>query len=257
MNECNIVKDLMPLYTEQLLSEDSMEYIHRHIAWCESCREALRLSGQELPEIATDAYISEKKAIKKALRRDRLRTALQTILCFSLFVIMVVCYMGYQMQYYLTPIEVALPAPDGTRTLELVERDYIGCRTDGYMIRFNFDDAGHNRYYTEWDAVDAHWAPDSEHLYLDITTLEGVREVRVLNTTTQMTSGGTQQIPGLSEDLLPSIRTAAEAHLGQAVEEITFAAWADDSQTLLFSAATADGNTHPIRFHFPSGSIVP
>lgn len=35
---CNIVKDLLPLYQENLCSEDSRNYVESHLARCESCR---------------------------------------------------------------------------------------------------------------------------------------------------------------------------------------------------------------------------
>lgn len=250
MNECNIVRDLMPLYADELLSADSTEFIHRHISWCEKCRETLQRSGQELPEISTDAYISEKKALKKAIRRDRLRTVLKTVLCFLLIAIISVCYVCYQMQYYLTPIEQTYSAPNGTRALELVERDYIGCRTDGYMIRFRFEatdrtNFGTNRYYTQWDKIDAHWAPDSRYLLLDVVTVDGVRELRVVDTNIQRTRGGLPEIPGLSENLIPEL-TKLSGEEGEV--SFTFDSWLPDSRTIAFLYTTAQGQSGIVNY---------
>ena len=41
MKECNIVKDLLPLYIEELCSEDSREYVEAHLKNCGQCRESL------------------------------------------------------------------------------------------------------------------------------------------------------------------------------------------------------------------------
>ena len=60
MNECNIIKDLMPLYEEELLSEDSLEFIRRHAANCPQCRKALQ-HDQLLPDIQSQNPISEKE----------------------------------------------------------------------------------------------------------------------------------------------------------------------------------------------------
>lgn len=42
-NNCNIVKDLLPLYLEELCSEDSKNYVEEHLAQCEVCRNSCAL----------------------------------------------------------------------------------------------------------------------------------------------------------------------------------------------------------------------
>lgn len=41
MKDCNIVKDLLPLYIEELCSEDSREYVEKHLEGCVECKESL------------------------------------------------------------------------------------------------------------------------------------------------------------------------------------------------------------------------
>ncbi|MDE7114651.1 MAG: zf-HC2 domain-containing protein, partial [Acetatifactor sp.] len=40
---CNIVRDLLPLYLEELCSEDSRSYVEAHLAQCEACRDSCAL----------------------------------------------------------------------------------------------------------------------------------------------------------------------------------------------------------------------
>ena len=91
MNECNIVKDLMPLYEEELLSEDSLEFIRRHAANCPQCRKTLQ-HNDALPNIQSQNPVSEKKIIKKALRRDRLNTMFKTLGAVLVVLAVVACY---------------------------------------------------------------------------------------------------------------------------------------------------------------------
>ena len=35
---CNVIKDLLPLYIDNVLSEDSSKLVEDHINTCESCR---------------------------------------------------------------------------------------------------------------------------------------------------------------------------------------------------------------------------
>ena len=72
MNGCNIVRDLMPLYEEGLLSDDSLELIRRHADTCPQCRNIWDHRDLELPGLQAPDPISEKKIIKKA-RKDGYR----------------------------------------------------------------------------------------------------------------------------------------------------------------------------------------
>ena len=41
INQCNVIQDLLPNYIENLLSQDSKEYVDNHINSCNKCREIL------------------------------------------------------------------------------------------------------------------------------------------------------------------------------------------------------------------------
>ena len=47
MNKCKIVSDLIPLYVEDMLSEESREFVRLHLAECEDCRRELALLTEE------------------------------------------------------------------------------------------------------------------------------------------------------------------------------------------------------------------
>ena len=47
MNKCKIVSDLIPLYVEDMLSEESREFVCLHLAECEDCRRELALLTEE------------------------------------------------------------------------------------------------------------------------------------------------------------------------------------------------------------------
>ena len=72
-NECHIVRDLMPLYTEGMLSNESAAFVKTHLETCEDCRGAY--SGEETPPV-TEADTAQQRAgeagvlrtLKKKLR---------------------------------------------------------------------------------------------------------------------------------------------------------------------------------------------
>ena len=253
MNECNIVKDLMPLYADDLLSPDSLEFIERHTTQCAECRTTWERRCQELPDIRAQNPVSEKKIIKKSLRRDRLKTAAKTLITVLLVLAIPVCYILQTLYSYgfMYDIETSYPSPDGNCVLEVVDRDSFSSRSDGYLIRFILDRnvKGANRYWTDWDTIDAHWAPDSIHLLLMLTDIEGEPEIRVVDTIVQETQGGTWDIPGMSENLLPAL-----TELCGTTEDVTFTfcRWSEDSELIFFEYQTASGHTGQITVPRPT-----
>ena len=73
-NECSIVRDLLPLYAEGMLSEDSAAFVKEHLDTCEECR---ALSAGEEPSAPTDADTELRtgeagvlRTLKKKLRKQ-------------------------------------------------------------------------------------------------------------------------------------------------------------------------------------------
>lgn len=73
-NECSIVRDLLPLYAEGMLSEDSAAFVKEHLDTCKECR---ALSAGEEPSAPTDADTEQRtgeagvlRTLKKKLRKQ-------------------------------------------------------------------------------------------------------------------------------------------------------------------------------------------
>lgn len=80
-NECSIVCDLLPLYAEDMVLEDTAEFVKEHLGNCPTCRaelEKLRkpvqpVAAQHVPDIDAEPL----KRLKKALLMEKV----QAILC--------------------------------------------------------------------------------------------------------------------------------------------------------------------------------
>lgn len=73
-NECSIVQDLLPLYAEKLVSEDTAEFVAEHAARCAECREALaNMAFPQIPEAARDE--TPLRAVRRKLALKRIVTA--------------------------------------------------------------------------------------------------------------------------------------------------------------------------------------
>ena len=69
---CDVIRDLLPLYVEDMLSNDSKNIVDEHIEQCESCRDELKkLSGDEVHSCAVNQI--ENKSIYDSLNKIRKR----------------------------------------------------------------------------------------------------------------------------------------------------------------------------------------
>lgn len=68
-NKCSIVQDLLPLYVEGMVSEDTARYIEEHLADCEKCRAELEFLQNDRP--ASFSVPNEESAapLKKIMHR--------------------------------------------------------------------------------------------------------------------------------------------------------------------------------------------
>lgn len=71
--ECSIVRDLLPLYVEDMVNPESAEYIRSHLAECPECRAELdALTSEEKPTVPqsnTTPRIDEAKPFKRIMKK--------------------------------------------------------------------------------------------------------------------------------------------------------------------------------------------
>ena len=99
-NECNVVRDLMPLVLDRVASEESREIVETHIASCEECRKQYDAMKADLPEETRAEYEEEQKqftdalkAVKKKKLRRRIRLiALAALACMAAVLIGLFAY---------------------------------------------------------------------------------------------------------------------------------------------------------------------
>ena len=76
--DCSIVQDLLPLYAENMLREETKEYVDGHLAQCEACRTELTALKTE---DVTPASVSAQplRDLKRQLRRKKLTAVLLAV----------------------------------------------------------------------------------------------------------------------------------------------------------------------------------
>ena len=63
-NECSIIRDILPLYVENMVSEDTSEFVKEHLESCPACRAELSRYDEPL----TDKNVDEARLIADTAR---------------------------------------------------------------------------------------------------------------------------------------------------------------------------------------------
>lgn len=85
-NECNIIKELLPLYVENMVCDDTIYFIEEHISTCEKCRnklksmESVNMLDENTKETINDDIINLKNFKKEWKRKNRILIRKRTIL---------------------------------------------------------------------------------------------------------------------------------------------------------------------------------
>lgn len=113
--ECDIVKDLLPLYVEQLAGEASKIAVEEHLEECESCKEIYREMKTPEPHVKYDREPAEsfRRYVKKSKGKYGLKVAVSTaavvlvgelILLLVLFLLSRFMDPGLDLSWFHTPV---------------------------------------------------------------------------------------------------------------------------------------------------------
>lgn len=135
---CSIAKDLMPLYMDGVLSEETTEVMKVHLESCENCRKEYEIMEQEwyLPSTVKLQEENKKmlKELKSQIKRKRILTGVVAV--FLAAMVFASGYLVYENvgavhEYFSPSFEVSL------RDIDTVgEWEKISVGEDGYL---NFD----------------------------------------------------------------------------------------------------------------------
>ena len=75
--DCSIVQDLLPLYAEDMLREETKEYVNGHLAQCEACRAELAALKADVTPAPVNAQ--PLRSLKKQLRRKKFTAVLLAV----------------------------------------------------------------------------------------------------------------------------------------------------------------------------------
>jgi len=87
--ECSVVQDLLPLYVEEMVKEETAQFVRKHLETCAGCQlelEAMRDAGETyVPEIAQEERMRPLMKIMKKWNRQTYMLSYTVIIVFILF----------------------------------------------------------------------------------------------------------------------------------------------------------------------------
>lgn len=121
--ECDIAMDLMPLYVDDLLSENSKTFVENHINTCESCRKYYeKLSSEIKIPVSRESRISDLKPIEY-LKENLSKKIIKKVLAFVLVIGFLVGSFAFATLYEM-PV-------DSSKVDFYVKEDFLMMKYDG------------------------------------------------------------------------------------------------------------------------------
>lgn len=79
---CNIIRDLLPLYAEDMVSEDSKALVDDHLCSCDSCTKELA-ELKKAPKVPVEVETTSLKRVEDAIRKRKVLTAATAMLTLA------------------------------------------------------------------------------------------------------------------------------------------------------------------------------
>ena len=134
-NECNIIRDILPLYIDEIVSEDTISFVEKHLEKCAACRTELeKMKAPNALEIAaSDTQAKDEKPLK-AFAKKWNRNKRIVISAFAAVLLLVVllgsCFVSYLKFDTANPFSAA----SGFIQIVAVGEDYVEIQSSPRVI---------------------------------------------------------------------------------------------------------------------------
>lgn len=127
MKNCNIVKDILPLYVDKVLSDESKDFVDEHIKLCTECREELELLKKPFKNIpiTTDEETVVLNTVRHKLKRKKyVVVSISVFLTVLIFITGIMVYQNVGVVHdYFSPTHI-INMKDFSNDWELAESNF-------------------------------------------------------------------------------------------------------------------------------------
>lgn len=102
---CNIIRDLLPLYQDSVLSDDSGRLVEEHLLQCKACQEYQQKLQEEIGTLGADRHFAGEQNAFKRIKRTILYKRILSIAVAVVLLITAGCigyYLYCEKEYYVT-----------------------------------------------------------------------------------------------------------------------------------------------------------
>lgn len=154
-NECSIIQDILPLYVEEMASDDTVSFVREHLKDCPRCRAELeKLQKPVEVQLKPDINAAPLKRLKKALLMKKLQTILCTVAILLALMLAVISLLTAPEYFEYTP-DLVTASETGAGEVTL---SFSG-KVTGYNLQQIDDPDGRNTVYhleawtSAWDRM--------------------------------------------------------------------------------------------------------
>lgn len=141
-NECNIIRDILPLYIEEIVSEDTVSFVEEHLEKCAACRTELEnmKAPNALEIVVSDTQATDEKPLK-AFAKMWNRKKRIVISAFAAILLLVVllgsCFVSYLKFDTANPFSAA----SGFIQITVADKDYVEIQRSPKVVLAQPNDA--------------------------------------------------------------------------------------------------------------------
>ena len=144
---CNVIRDLLPLYAEDMVSEDTRRLVEEHIASCDDCKKQLAEMGAP-HDLPTDIDTAPLKKIKAALRKNRLHAVISAVMFTLAAAVAAAAFLTAPRYIPYSESTVSIEEKSDGTVLALFSEEVSGFYADHFTAQIGYGQAYH---ITAWD----------------------------------------------------------------------------------------------------------
>lgn len=141
-NECNIIRDILPLYIDEIVSEDTISFVEEHLEKCAACRAELESmkAPNALEKAVSDTRADDEKPLKAFAKKWNRKKRI--VVTAFVAVLLIVALLGSCFVSYLK-FDTANPfsAVSGFIQITVADKDYVEIQRSPKVILAQPSDA--------------------------------------------------------------------------------------------------------------------
>lgn len=144
---CNVIKDVLPLYLENMLSDDSTEMVEKHLEHCQECKNYLE-ELKTFHQVPVDTNISPLLKIKSSIRKKNILTAILAMMIAIMLMVITIAFLTAPKYIPYSERSVTLNEAENGWILVKFENTVSGYDIDKYPTE---DNSGYVYHITTWN----------------------------------------------------------------------------------------------------------